>query len=78
MPDLVISALVSSFTVVRLLKGPWLRYPQFLAAAMIGSVVLSLVAEKLDPGSADSMINATIYAFAGSAAGIFLLGQMIG
>ena len=78
MPDLVISALISSFTFVRLLKGPWLRYPQFLAAAMIGSVVLSLVAEKIDPGSSDSMINATVYAFAGSAAGIFLLGQMLG
>lgn len=78
MPDLVISALISSFTFVRLLKGPWLRNPQYLAAAMIGSVVLSLVAEKLDPGSSDSLVNATVYAFAGSAAGIFLLGQLIG
>lgn len=78
MPDLIISALVSSFTFVRLLKGSWLRYPQFLAAAMIGSVVVSVLADKLDPGSADGLINSTVFAFAGSAAGIFLLGQMIG
>lgn len=78
MPDLVISALVSSFTFVRLLKGPWLRHPQFLAAAMIGSVVASLLVQSIDPATADGMIGSTIVAFAGSAAGIFLLGQVIG
>ena len=78
MPSLIISALISSFTFVRLLKGPWLRNPHYLAAAMIGSVAVMLLGDKFDPGSADDMISGTLLAFAGSAAGVFLMGRVSG
>ena len=76
MPTLVLSALVSSFTFVRLLKGPWSRNPQFLAAAMIGAIVFSLAGDHFYPGSGDDFITGNIITFSGSAAGIFLFGLL--
>jgi len=35
-PSVLISAILSSFLLVRLIKGPWLRYPQYPAVAMVG------------------------------------------
>lgn len=72
MPSVILSAIFSSFLFVRLIKGPWLRNPQYLAAAMIGSAILSLVGNSLFPGSADDMLMSNIWAFGGSLAGIFL------
>ena len=74
MPSLVLSAVFSSFLFVRLFKGPWGRNPQYLAAAMIGSVLLSVAAENYFPGASDDFINSNLLAAAGSGAGIFLFG----
>ncbi|MBP1851211.1 hypothetical protein [Rhizobium halophytocola] len=77
MPSLVITALVASFTFVRLLKGPWMRNPQYLAAAMIGSMIVVIAGDGLDPGIGDDFIMGNLLALGGSAAGIFLMGRVI-
>lgn len=78
MPTLILSAVLSSFTFVRLFKGPWARNPQYLAAAMIGSAVVSLIGEGYFPGSGDDFLTANLLACVGSAAGIFLFGVIAG
>lgn len=78
MPTLVLSAVLSSFMFVRLFKGPWARNPQYLAAAMIGSAIMSLIGENYFPGSGGDMLTADMLAGVGSAAGIFLFGIIAG
>ena len=66
MPDLVISGLFSSFLLVRVIKGPWLRNPQYLAVAMVGAVLAMLSLNAVEPGMADEFIAGNLAAFAGA------------
>ena len=43
MSDLLLSAIFTAFTMVRVIKGPWLRNPQYLATGILGAVVGTLV-----------------------------------
>ena len=77
MPSVLISAILSSFLLVRLIKGPWLRYPQYLAVAMVGSGLAAIVAASFSPELADDFIAGNLIQFAGAYAGIQLFDRVV-
>lgn len=77
MPSVLISAILSSFLLVRLIKGPWLRYPQYLAVAMICSGFAAIIAASFSPELADSLIVGNLIQFAGAFAGIQLFDKVV-
>lgn len=66
MPDIILSALFSSFFIVRVIKGPWMANPQYLAISIFGSATAMLVLNALSPGAADAFIAGNGAAFAGA------------
>jgi hypothetical protein len=68
--DILISALSTSFFLVRVVKGPWMRNPQYLAAATIGAVAISLVLDAVAPAIENSFIAGGLAGAAGAWAGI--------
>jgi hypothetical protein len=68
--DILISALSASFFLVRVVKGPWMRNPQYLAAATIGAVAISLLLSVVAPAVEDSFIAGGLAGLAGAWAGI--------
>jgi hypothetical protein len=62
---------------VRLLKGPWIRNPQYLAAAIAGSVVGSLLLHAGWPGLDGDFVAGGIVGIAGPIAGIVLFDAVL-
>ena len=66
MPDIILSALFSSFFIVRVIKGPWMANPQYLAISIFGSATAMLMLNAVAPGAADEFIAGNGAAFAGA------------
>lgn len=77
-PYIAISALFSAFLAVRILKGPWRRYPQYLALSTIASLAALLALHAGWPQFDSDMIVPTIAAFVASCAVVFAFDQLIG
>jgi hypothetical protein len=77
MSDLLLSAVFGSFIVVRLMKGPWLKNPQYLAAAILGSIVGALLMHSYWPGLDDDLIASSITGLAGPIAGMLLFDAVL-
>ena len=75
---IVLSAVLSSFFAVRILKGHWMRNPQYLAVAIVGSVVGALLLHAGWPGFDEDFILPTIVSFVGSCVAVFAFDQVIG
>ncbi len=71
------SALFNSFFVVRIVKGPWRRNPQYLAVAMVGSILATLTLKAFWPGMEDSFIIGGLVSFGGSWAGMMLFDAVL-
>ncbi|WP_246675250.1 hypothetical protein [Mesorhizobium sp. B2-3-4] len=72
MSDLLLSAVFTAFTMVRLLKGPWLRNPQYLAAGIVGAVLGTLVLHAVWPAADDDFIVGGVTGIFGSWAAMAL------
>lgn len=70
MAAIVLSALSSAFFFVRIVKGPWMRNPQYVAAATIGGVALSLGLYLYSPSLENNLIVSGLVGAAGAWAGI--------
>ena len=46
MSDLLLSAMLAVFTMVRVLKGSWLRNPRYLACGILGATVAANLGEQ--------------------------------
>ncbi len=77
MAELVFSALFTAFFVVRIFKGPWMRNPQYVAAAVIGAVVVSGVLLRVSPDLEGDMIVGGLAGFAGAWGGIFAFDRLL-
>jgi uncharacterized membrane protein YeaQ/YmgE (transglycosylase-associated protein family) len=75
---IVLSAVLSSFFAVRIIKGHWTRNPQYLAVAMVGSVVGAVVLHAGWPELDGDLLLPTIVSFIGSCVAVFAFDQMIG
>lgn len=76
MTSVIIAALASAFFLVRIVKGPWTRHPQYVASATIGAVVISLLLFKLAPDLEADMIVGGIAGLVGAGAGIFVFSRL--
>ena len=77
-PFIVINGLFSSFFLVRVIKGAWMRNPQYLAVAMVGAVGAMLSLNAMEPGMADGFIAGNLAAFAGAFGAITLYDLALG
>lgn len=75
---IVLFAVLSSFFAVRILKGHWMRNPQYLAVAMIGSVAGALLLHAGWPQFDEDLLLPTIASFVGSCVAVFAFDQVVG
>jgi hypothetical protein len=78
MPMTLLSAVLSSFFLVRLIKGPWMRYPHYLGLAMIGSILSTVILASVSPGMEDEFIAGNLAAFAGAFVAIQAFDKLTG
>ncbi len=76
--DVFLTSLFSSFFLVRLLKGSWLRNPVYLALAIIGGLIGLISAMSMWPGSENDLIAGNAAALAGAWALIFVYDRAAG
>ncbi|WP_258051704.1 hypothetical protein [Mesorhizobium sp. INR15] len=77
MSDLLLSAVFTAFTMVRLLRGPWLRNPQYLASGIVGAVVAALLLQGFWPGADDDFVIGGLTGVFGSWAGMVLFDTLL-
>jgi hypothetical protein len=78
MSDILFSAVTTGFFMVRLFRGPWLKNPQYLAAAICGSILAALTLHLFWPVMDDSFIVGGATGLAGSWAGMALFDLAVG
>jgi len=78
MAELLFSAVTTAFVMVRLVKGPWLRNPQYLACSICGSVVAALLLHALWPAMVGSFIVGGITGLAGAWGAMALFDAVLG
>jgi len=78
MSGILLSALFNGFLTVRLMKGPWLRNPQYLAAAIVASVLAMLILQAFWPGMEDDFVIGNLVGIAGSCAGMLAFDAILG
>ena len=78
MAEIVLSALGTAFFLVRVVKGPWMRNPQYLAAALTGALIAGLLLNSYSEDLEASFIFGTLAGLAGGWAGIFAFDRLIG
>jgi hypothetical protein len=78
MPDLLLSAVFTAFTMVRVLKGPWLRHPQHLASGIVGAIVGALALHAFWPAYDDDVIIGGVTGIFASWAGMALFDAVSG
>lgn len=78
MSDLLFSAVLTAFTMVRVLKGSWTRNPQYLATGILGAIVGALVLHAYWPAYDDDFVVGGVTGIFGSWAGMALFNAMLG
>jgi hypothetical protein len=78
MSDILFSAVTTGFFMVRLFRGPGLKNPQYLAAAICGSVLAALTLHLFWPVMDDSFVVGGGAGLAGSWAGMALFDLAVG
>ncbi|MCB1382538.1 MAG: hypothetical protein KDJ73_06345 [Notoacmeibacter sp.] len=72
MPLPLFSAVLSSFFLVKLIKGHWMRHPHYLGLAMIGAIVATLILSQAAPGMEEDFIASNLACFGGAFGAIML------
>lgn len=78
MIDILISALTTAFFLVRVVKGPWMRNPQYLATALTGALVAGLMLNSYSEELEASFIFGGLAGLAGGWLAIFAFDCFIG
>ncbi|WP_311028949.1 hypothetical protein [Mesorhizobium koreense] len=78
MSDILFSAVTTGFFMVRLFRGPWLKNPQYLAAAICGSILAALTLHLFWPVMDDSFVVGGGAGLAGSWVGMALFDLAVG
>ncbi|MBZ9798080.1 hypothetical protein [Mesorhizobium sp. ES1-4] len=78
MPDFLMSGIFTAFTMVRLLKGPWLRNPQYLATGILGAIGAAMLLHGFRPAYDDDLIIGGVTGIFGSWAGMALFDAILG
>ena len=78
MAEVFLTSLFSSFFLVRLLKGSWLKQPVYLALAIIGGLAGLIGTSVMWPGSENDWIAGNFAALVGAWALIMLYDRVVG
>ena len=78
MAELLFSAVTTAFLMVRFIKGPWLRNPQYLACSICGSIVAALLLHAFWPAMDGSFVVGGITGLAGSWGAMALFDAVLG
>lgn len=78
MSDLLLSGIFTAFTMVRVLKGPWLRNPQHLATGILGAIVAVLLLHGLWPAYDGDFIIGGVTGIFGSWVEMALFDAILG
>jgi hypothetical protein len=78
MSELLLSAVSTGFLTVRIFKGPWRRNPQYLAAAIAGSVLGALLLHRFGPDFDDDLIVGGVTGVVGSWLAMTLFDAIVG
>jgi hypothetical protein len=77
MSELLFSAVLGSFFMVRLFRCPWLRNPQYLAASIAGTVAGPLILHAFWPALDGDFIAGAIIGTVGPLAGMALFDAFL-
>lgn len=72
MSDVFITALFSSFFLVRIVKGSWTRNPAYVALAIFGGMAGLFTLMHFAPGTQDSFIAGNLAALGGALGAILV------
>ncbi|MBI1260650.1 MAG: hypothetical protein GC184_02895 [Rhizobiales bacterium] len=75
MVDVYITALFTSFFLVRLVKGSWTRNPAYVALSIFGGMAGLILLMKLSPGAEGSLIYGNFAALGGALTAILIYDQ---
>jgi len=75
---IALSAILSAFMAVRIIKGGWMRNPQYLAVSIVGSIVGAFILHLSSAELEAEWFIPTLACFIGSCAAVFIFDQMIG
>lgn len=75
---IVLSAVLTGFVAVRILKGHWTRNPQYLAVAIVGSAVGAVLFHAGWPQYDENLVLPTIASFIGSALAVHAFDRLLG
>ena len=78
MSDFLLSAVFTAFAMVRVLKGPWLRNPQYLASGILGAIVGVLLLHAFWPAYDDDFIVGGVMGIFGSWVGMAVFDAILG
>ena len=78
MSDILLPAIFTAFTMVRVLKGPWLRNPQYLASGILGAIIGALLLHAFWPAYDYDFIVGGVTGIFGSWAGMALFDAILG
>lgn len=78
MAETVLSALSTAFFMVRIVKGPWMRNPQYVAAALTGALVAGLLLNSFSEELEADFIFGSIAGLFGGWLGIFGFDRFLG
>lgn len=70
MTDVLVSSFFTSFMIVRFMKGPWGRNPQYLAASVFGAFAALLIAGRMAPGIETELGFSNLISIAGAVTAI--------
>lgn len=56
MTEALLTALSSAFLLVRVIKGPWMRNPQYVASAIVGAIAVLLVIGSFAPDLQNDLV----------------------
>ncbi|MCC0028416.1 MAG: hypothetical protein R3D65_11375 [Zhengella sp.] len=76
MPFTLLSAVLSAFFLVRILKGPWFRHPHYLGLAIIGSIAGKLLVASFAPDLASGMVAGSLAPLIGAAIAIMAFDRV--
>ena len=78
MAEILLSALFNGFFMVRVVKGPWLRNPQYLAVAIAGCMLAMLGLKAFWPGLEDDFIVGNLVGLGGCMSGMLAFDAALG
>lgn len=78
MQSVLLPAVSTGFIAVRLIKGGWMRQPQYVACAIVGAMAAAILLHGLSPEDDGGMVLGSLAGLAGAWAGMTAFDLLLG